>query len=138
MDEGCDVVGTIRADRHDTLFRRGASFLINKLVQRVTGVLMHDYGCMLRAYRRRIVQAMLQCHERSTFIPVLANTFARTTGEIEVRHAERTAGESKYSVWKLVHLMFDLLTSTTMFPLRILSLLGVAISAAGVAFGVLL
>jgi undecaprenyl-phosphate 4-deoxy-4-formamido-L-arabinose transferase len=138
IQAGCDVVGTIRRDRRDTLFRRLPSLLINHMVRRVTGVLMHDYGCMLRAYRREIVNAMLQCREQSTFIPVLANSFARTTAEIEVGHSERSAGQSKYGLWKLVNLMFDLTTSTTVFPLRLLSVLGVLISMAGFLFGALL
>ena len=75
-DQGFDVVGSVRMHRRDTLFRRWASLMINKVVQMSTGVDMHDYGCMLRAYNRRVVDAMLQCHERSTFIPVLANSFA--------------------------------------------------------------
>jgi len=107
-------------------------------VQKTTGVRMHDYGCMLRAYRREIVTAMLQCHERSTFIPILANSFARRTAEIEVSHAERTAGDSKYSLWKLINLQFDLLTGMTTFPLRLLSVLGAIISALGIGFGVFL
>ncbi len=133
--EGFDVVGSVRMARQDSFFRRIASFLINKAVQKHTGVMMHDYGCMLRAYRRNIVKAMLQCHERSTFIPVLANTFARNTTEIEVAHSKRLAGDSKYSLWKLVNLQFDLMTSMTTFPLRLLSLLGAVISATGVGFG---
>ena len=116
--EGFDVVGTVRQNRQDTLFRRLSSALVNKIVQTSTGVLMHDYGCMLRAYRQPIVRAMLQCHERSTFIPILANSFARTTTEIEVGHAQRDAGTSKYNLWKLISLQFDLLTSITTFPLR--------------------
>ena len=99
---------------------------------------MHDYGCMLRAYRRVIVDAMLQCHERSTFIPVLANSFARKTAEITVEHAERTVGHSKYSLMRLVNLQFDLLTSMTTFPLRLLSVAGLLISAAGIGFGIFL
>jgi len=90
---------------------------------------------MLRAYRRPIVHAMLQCHERSTFIPILANSFARTTAEIEVRHSKRPVGDSKYNLWKLINLQFDLLTSMTTFPLRVLSLLGALISFAGMGFG---
>lgn len=136
--EGFDVVGSVRRSRQDTLFRRMASTVINKAVQRVTGVMMHDYGCMLRAYRRSIVDAMLQCPERSTFIPILANSFARRTTEIEVEHAERSAGDSKYSLWKLISLQFDLLTCMTTLPLRILSILGGVISLAGLTFGVLL
>nr|MBC8175798.1 glycosyltransferase [Candidatus Desulfacyla euxinica] len=137
-DEGFDVVGSVRIHRRDTLFRRWSSLMINKVVQISTGVDMHDYGCMLRAYHRRIVDAMLQCHERSTFIPVLANSFAGATSEVNVDHAERSAGDSKYGLWKLINLQFDLLTSMTTFPLRLLNLLGVIISALGVGFGIFL
>ena len=135
MDEGFDVVGTVRVPRCDTSFRKIFSFMTNRAIRKSTGVDMHDYGCMLRAYRRPIVDAMLQCQERSTFIPVLANSFARRTTEIEVGHAERTAGDSKYSVWKLINLQFDLLTSMTTFPLRLLNVLGMLIAAAGVGLG---
>ena len=138
MQEGFDVIGTVRLDRQDSGFRKLSSAIVNRVVQKSTGVLMHDYGCMLRAYRREIVQAMLECHERSTFIPILANSFARKTTEIEVRHAERAVGDSKYSLWKLINLQFDLLTGMTTFPLRLLSLLGTLISLAGVGFGVFL
>lgn len=137
-DEGFDVVGTVRMNRRDTLFRRAASHMINRVVRMSTGVDMHDYGCMLRAYHRRIVDAMLQCHERSTFIPVLANSFAGRTAEIDVHHARRSAGDSKYGLWKLINLQFDLLTSMTTFPLRLLNVLGVLISGLGVGFGIFL
>ena len=138
IEEGFDVVGSVRVPRCDTFFRRIASSIVNKVAQKATGVIMHDYGCMLRAYRRNIVDAMLDCHERSTFIPVLANSFARNTKEIEVRHESRSNGDSKYSLWKLINLQFDLLTSMTTFPLRLLSVFGAAISFVGVAFGVFL
>ena len=138
IEEGFDVVGSVRVPRRDTLFRRVASFIVNKAAQRATGVAMHDYGCMLRAYRRHIVDAMLKCHERSTFIPVLANSFARSTTEIEVRHEIRFNGASKYGLWKLINLQFDLLTSMTTFPLRLLSVLGGIVSGVGVGFGVFL
>jgi len=137
-EEGFDVVGTVRMNRRDTFFRRSASHMVNRVVQMSTGVDMHDYGCMLRAYHRRIVEAMLQCHERSTFIPVLANSFAARTAEIDVHHAPRSAGDSKYGLWKLINLQFDLLTSMTTFPLRLLNVLGVLISALGVGFGIFL
>ena len=136
--KGFDVVGTIRLNRADSGFRKVASGIVNKITAKATGVAMHDYGCMLRAYRRPIVQAMLLCHERSTFIPVLANSFARRTTEIEVGHAERFKGESKYSVWKLINLQFDLLTGMTMFPLRLLSIAGTLVSLMGFGLGVLL
>ncbi len=138
MDKGVDVVGTIRDNRQDTIFRRAASALVNKMVQKSTGVMMHDYGCMLRAYRRSIVDVMLQCRERSTFIPILANGFAGSTAEIHVRHSAREKGESKYNLLKLIALQFDLLTSMSTFPLRLLSFTGAVIAACGICFGILL
>ncbi len=136
INKGADVVGSVRVSRRDTRFRKLSSFIINKVVQKVTGVKMNDYGCMLRAYRRNIVDAMLQCHEHSTFIPVLANSFARNTVEIQVRHEPRAAGESKYRLWKLINLQFDLLTSMTTFPLRLLSMAGGIISLVGVGLSI--
>ena len=138
MDRGVDVVGTVRENRQDSLFRRTASALVNRLVRQTTGVMMHDYGCMLRAYRRPVVEAMLQCRERSTFIPILANGFAGRTAEISVKHALRENGKSKYSLFKLISLQFDLLTSMSTFPLRLLSFIGALISLCGISFGALL
>jgi undecaprenyl-phosphate 4-deoxy-4-formamido-L-arabinose transferase len=135
-DKGYDVVGTVRQKRQDTLFRRTASYIVNRATQKATGVKMRDYGCMLRAYRSNIVKAMLLCHERSTFIPVLGNSFARNTIEIDVAHNERASGESKYSLWKLINLQFNLLTCMTTAPLRMLSIVGVGISGVGVALAI--
>ena len=137
-DEGYDVVGTVRQNRQDSWFRKTASKMINRLIQRTTGKAMGDYGCMLRAYRRHIVDAMLHCHERSTFIPILANIFARRAIEIPVHHAEREFGESKYSFMRLINLMYDLVTCLTTTPLRMLSLLGSIIAIGGFSIAVLL
>lgn len=137
-DEGYDVVGTVRQNRQDTWFRKRASRLINRLIQSTTGKAMGDYGCMLRAYRRHIIDAMLHCHERSTFIPILANTFARKAIEIPVHHAEREFGESKYSFMRLINLMYDLVTCLTTTPLRMLSVFGSIIAVLGFALSVLL
>lgn len=138
IEEGFDVVGSVRQDRQDAAFRKIFSGMVNLMVRRSTGVILHDYGCMLRAYRRKVVEAMLTCKERSTFIPVLANLFARRVTEIPVGHAERAAGTSKYSFLKLINLQFDLLTSMTSGPLRLLSWVGLGISTASVLFGALL
>jgi undecaprenyl-phosphate 4-deoxy-4-formamido-L-arabinose transferase len=137
-EDGNDVVGTIRQNRQDTAFRKIASKIVNKVAQKATGVNMKDYGCMLRAYRRNIVEAMLACNERSTFIPVLGNSFARNTVEIPVAHNERAVGDSKYSVWKLINLQFNLLTCMTTFPLRLLSIIGGIVSFLGVVLGLLI
>ncbi|MDR1946551.1 MAG: undecaprenyl-phosphate 4-deoxy-4-formamido-L-arabinose transferase [Desulfovibrio sp.] len=130
-ERGYDIVGTVRAERKDTLFRRLASRLVNSMITKATGRRSGDYGCMLRAYRRHIVEAVLLCREHSTFIPVLADSFARDTAEIPVGHDERKFGDSKYSFVKLINLMFDLVTCLTTTPLRLLSILGCAVAAAG-------
>ena len=138
--EGYDVVGGWRQGReqNDSIFRRLPSKLVNAVTRKTTGVKLHDYGCMLRAYRREIVDAMLQCKERSSFIPALANSFAKRITEVPVAHAERAAGDSKYGFWKLINLQFDLLTSFSLLPLQMLSIFGVIISFLGVALGIAL
>ncbi|HET8715846.1 MAG TPA: glycosyltransferase [Holophagaceae bacterium] len=136
MEEGFDVVGGWRQGReeNDSIFRRLPSKLVNAVTRRTTGVKLHDYGCMLRAYRREVVDAMLLCKERSSFIPALANSFAKRIAEVPVAHAERAAGDSKYGLWKLVNLQFDLLTSFSLLPLQMLSVLGVVVSGISLAF----
>jgi len=136
INEGCDVVGSVRENRHDSWLRRLPSSVINAVVRKTTGVEMNDYGCMLRAYRRSVVEAILSCHERSTFIPILANSFASDTGEVVVEHSKRHAGDSKYNFWKLINLQFDLITSMTAFPLRLLSIGGGLMAALGFLAGI--
>lgn len=136
--QGCDVVGGVRSARRDSHFRVVASRTMNKIMRRITGVRVSDYGCMLRAYRRDIVDAILECEERSAYIPAIANSFAARLEEVTVEHAERSAGESKYRIWSLINLYFDLLVSTSTTPLRMLSIAGTGLAFIGAAFGVLL
>ncbi len=138
MDEGHDVVGTIRQKRRDPFFRRVASRLVNRTTALMTGMRLHDYGCMLRGYHRDVVNVMLASDEASTFIPALAQQYARRPVEIPVAHAERTAGESKYSLYRLLRLNFDLMTGFSVVPLQIFGVLGFATAFFGVAFGVFL
>lgn len=136
LREGYDVVGTIRENRKDTFFRRGASKTVNLMVRKLcNGKTMTDYGCMLRGYSRTVVNAILQCPEHGKFIPMLAMSYARRTIEIHVKHADRMAGESKYNVWKLIALQYDLLTGTSIFPLRMLTYIGTLLAAFGILFG---
>jgi undecaprenyl-phosphate 4-deoxy-4-formamido-L-arabinose transferase len=138
VDEGFDVVGGWRQGReaNDSIFRRLPSKIVNAITRRTTGVKLHDYGCMLRGYSREVVDAMLLCKERHSFIPALANSFAKRITEVPVAHAERAAGDSKYGFWKLINLQFDLLTSFSLLPLQMLSVFGVAISAVSVLFAI--
>jgi undecaprenyl-phosphate 4-deoxy-4-formamido-L-arabinose transferase len=138
MDRGFDYVGTIRRMRQDSAFRRWASRAMNKIRERITRIQMTDQGCMLRAYSREIVDAINACREVSTFIPALAYTFAVRPTEIEVGHEERAAGESKYSLYKLIRLNFDLVTAFSLVPLQTFSLVGILISLVSILFVVFL
>lgn len=136
--EGFDVVGGWREDRSDSLFRRLPSALINRATSIAVGVRMRDYGCMLRAYRRAVIEEILESDERSLFIPALANVLARRPAEVEVAHAGRAAGRSKYNLLKLMRLAFDLLTGFSLLPIQLVSLAGIVVSLAGVGFGLFL
>jgi undecaprenyl-phosphate 4-deoxy-4-formamido-L-arabinose transferase len=138
MDLGHDYVGTIRRMRRDTAFRRWASRAMNLLRERITHIRMTDQGCMLRAYSRSIVDAITQCNEVNTYIPALAYTFARNPVEIQVGHEERAAGESKYSLYKLIRLNFDLVTGFSLVPLQMFSLVGMILSMGAAGFMILL
>ena len=128
IDAGHDYVGTIRLMRQDSAWRKVASRMMNRVRERFTKVKMTDQGCMLRAYSRNIVRAVIDCSEVNTYIPALAYTFARNPIEIEVAHAERAAGESKYSLYSLIRLNFDLITGFSIAPLQLFSLFGIAVS----------
>jgi undecaprenyl-phosphate 4-deoxy-4-formamido-L-arabinose transferase len=132
MDTGADYVGGVRRTRADAWWRRVASRAMNRLRERITRIKMTDQGCMLRAYSRDIVDAVSASREVSTFIPALAYTFASQPIEIEVAHEERSAGESKYSLYKLIRLNFDLVTGFSLVPLQMFSLLGMAVAAGSV------
>ena len=133
MDAGHDYVGSIRRARKDSWWRSVASRLMNRIRERITRIRMTDQGCMLRAYSRDIVTAIAASREVSTFIPALAYTYAHSPVEVEVEHAERAAGESKYSLYKLIRLNFDLITGFSLVPLQLFSMFGMIVSAAALA-----
>ncbi len=137
-EEGYEVVATYRKQRKDSLFRKLPSYIVNRITAKLVGVRLKDYGCMLRAYRRNIVDYMNMCPESSSFIPALANTFAKKITEIEVGHEERKKGTSKYSPFKLFRLNFDLMTNFSLLPIQFISMLGVAIAFLGLAFAIFL
>ncbi len=134
MREGHDYVGSIRRQRQDTFFRRYASRAMNRLRERITRIKMTDQGCMMRAYTRPIVDAINSCKEVSTFIPALGYTFAQNPTEVVIGHEERHAGESKYSLYSLIRLNFDLMTGFSLVPLQWFSMLGMGISLLSTLF----
>ncbi len=135
MEEGgFDVVGTIRRGRKDSFFRIIPSKIVNMVARKITGVRMTDWGCMLRAYRRAVVERMSACHEHATFIPALATHFGKRVTEIEVAHEERHGGKSNYPLRKLINLQFDLVASFSDLPIKLIMYGGVAMAALGVCF----
>jgi len=128
MDEGHDYVGSIRRMRQDAAWRRWASKAMNQMRERITHIRMTDQGCMLRAYDRAIIDAIRSSREVSTYIPALAYSYAHNPAEVEVEHEERLAGKSKYSLYKLVRLNFDLVTGFSVLPLQLFSLFGIFVS----------
>ena len=128
IEQGFDVVGGYRRDRQDSWFRRNASRLINLIRARITRIEMRDQGCMLRAYRRHIVDSIATSGEVSTFIPALAYSFAANPTEVEVQHAPRAAGHSKYHLYNLIRLNFDLMTGFSLVPLQVFTMLGFTVS----------
>jgi undecaprenyl-phosphate 4-deoxy-4-formamido-L-arabinose transferase len=126
--EGYDYVGSIRRKRQDSAWRTYASKAMNRLRERITNIKITDQGNMLRAYGRNIVDLMNQCAEVNTFVPALAYRFARNPTEIVVEHEERAAGESKYSLYSLIRLNFDLVTGFSLVPLQFYSMMGMLMS----------
>ncbi len=136
--EGYDVVGGVRLDRQDSALRRLASALVNRVTVAITRLRLTDFGCMLRAYSREVVEEINRCDEGSTFIPALAQSFARKPTEVEVAHAARRHGESAYSLYRLIRLNFDLMTGFSLVPLQAFGLLGTLVAFGGIAFGLFL
>ena len=135
---GHDYVGTYRHARQDSAFRRIASRAMNAIRERTTRIHMTDQGCMLCAYDRALVDTINACQEVNTFIPALAYTFAANPTEIEVSHEARFAGESKYSLYSLIRLNFDLVTGFSTVPLQLFSLIGTVLALASGALFLLL
>ncbi|MGA2023303.1 MAG: glycosyltransferase [Steroidobacteraceae bacterium] len=134
LDAGHDYVGTIRIQRKDVAWRRYASRVINWVRERTTRVRITDQGCMFRGYTRAIVEAVNQCSEYNTFVPALAFTFAMSPTEIRVAHEDRGAGVSKYSLFRLMKLNFDLMTGFSTAPMQWFSAFGIVIAILSVFF----
>lgn len=133
IDAGYDYVGGYRVARQDSFFRRHASRLVNWVREHTTNIEMRDQGCMLRAYRRPVVDAIVQSGAMNTFIPALAYSVASRPTEIPVKHEERHAGVSNYSFYRLIRLNFDLITAFSLAPLQYFTMFAIGSSAASLA-----
>lgn len=139
MEAGHDVVNTYRENRQDSWWRLKVSKWHNQIrAWMMPKLKMQDEGCMLRAYRRNIVDLMASTGESTTFIPALALTYAANPAEVGVAHAERSAGTSSYNFYGLIRYNFDLVTGFSVFPLQVFTMIGVLISMLSFAFVVFL
>jgi len=108
--QGYDVVSGWRRRRQDPwLTRRVPSWLANRLISRITGVHLHDYGCMLKAYRRDVLHGINLYGEMHRFIPSLAAWMGIRVTELEVNHRPRRAGKSKYGLSRTLRVLLDLI-----------------------------
>jgi len=137
MAEGFDVVGGVRQRRRDSWARLAAARMVRAVSAR-GGSASSDYGCMLRAYRREIVQRVLRWREHSLFIPTLAERFTKRVAEVPVAHVERQFGSSRYGLVRLMRLGFDFLTGFSLLPVQLVTLFGIAIALAGLGFAIFL
>lgn len=111
LDQGYDVVSGWRKDRKDTwLTRRLPSRLANRLVARLSGVDIHDFGCSLKAYRRNVLTEVKLYGEMHRFIPIYAGWAGARVAEIPVTHHARAAGQSNYGLSRTIKVLFDLIT----------------------------
>jgi undecaprenyl-phosphate 4-deoxy-4-formamido-L-arabinose transferase len=129
IDAGHDYVGGFRLNRRDSLFRTVASKVINGVRRSTTSIEMTDQGCMLRAYSRPVIDAIVRSGANNTFIPALAYSFSGNPTEVGVKHEERHAGVSNYSLYGLVRLNFDLITGFSLAPLQIFTMVALACAA---------
>lgn len=133
LEDDVDVVAGVRAERQDPWLRKLPSRVVNWMVGKLTGVPLRDYGCLLRVYRRPVIEALLRCREQSVYFTALVSWLGVRIREVEVEHAPREAGESKYNWLKLITMNFDLLTGYSNLPIQLISLGGIAVSGIGFA-----
>lgn len=138
LNEGYEVAAGWRVSREDSLFRRITSFIVNKTVQWMTGVKLHDYGCMMRAYKRSVIEKLLLCQESFRSTPVLISWLGVSIGEVKIAHASRKSGKSNYNFLRLFRHNWDVITGFSILPLQIISITGFIVSLIGFATGIYL
>lgn len=110
LDEGYDVVSGWRKDRQDAAIRRNfVSRVANRVISRISGVALHDYGCTLKAYRRDVIKDVRLYGEMHRFIPIYAAWMGARVHEMPVRHHARKFGKSKYGLERVAKVILDLI-----------------------------
>ena len=136
LGDNVDMVAGVRSERHDSVFRTLPSRFVNWMIGKLTRVPLRDYGCLLRVYRRSVIEMLRRCQEHSVYFTAMISWLGVRIVEIEVHHAPRAAGSSKYNWLKLITMNFDLITGYSIFPIQLISLGGLAVAGLGFVFGV--
>ena len=110
LDEGYDVVSGWRQNRQDATIRRNfVSKVANKVISRLSGVRLHDYGCSLKAYRRSVLAPVRLYGEMHRFVPIYASWYGARIAEIPVNHSPRLHGKSNYGLERILKVVLDLM-----------------------------
>ncbi len=139
LDDGFDVVSGWRKDRQDTMLtRRIPSVIANRLIRWSTGVKIHDYGCMLKAFRGDVARDLRLYGEMHRFIPALASDMGAAVTEVVVNHRARVSGVSKYGISRTFRVVLDLMTVRFLSrfatrPLHVFGFAGLVLSGVGLA-----
>jgi glycosyltransferase involved in cell wall biosynthesis len=130
INEGYDIVSGWRKNRKDrAVTRRFPSIVANKIISRLTGVRLHDYGCTLKAYRKEVVKNINLYGEMHRYIPAIASWMGVKVAEVPVIHHSRKYGKSKYGVSRTIKVILDIITvkfllSYSQSPIQMFGLLG--------------
>jgi glycosyltransferase involved in cell wall biosynthesis len=137
LNEGYDIVSGWRVNRKDrAVTRRFPSMVANRLISRLTGVYLHDYGCTLKAYRKEVIKNVDLYGEMHRYIPAIASWMGVKVAEVPVRHYSRKYGKSKYGFSRTIKVILDIITvkfllSYSQRPIQVFGLLGLFSSAVG-------
>lgn len=135
IESGYDMVWGWRQNRYDTLItRKIPSYIFNKIICRATGVKLKDFNCGIKAFSKKVVHKVNGCGERRNFLPVFLATLSPSITEIPVKHRQRLHGESKYDFFKSCGILFSFLASYSIKPFRMVGILGIFSSLAGIFF----
>jgi len=137
LNEGYDIVSGWRRERKDkAVSRRFPSMVANKIISRLSGVYLHDYGCTLKAYRKEVIENIELYGEMHRYIPAVASRMGVSVAEIPVTHHSRKYGKSKYGISRTIRVILDIITikfllSYSQRPIQIFGLLGLLSGTAG-------
>ena len=130
LNEGYDIVSGWRKNRKDkAVTRRFPSIIANKIISKLTGVHLHDYGCTLKVYKKEVVKNINLYGEMHRYIPAIASWMGVKVAEVPVMHHSRRYGKSKYGVSRTIKVILDVITlkfllSYSQSPIQIFGLVG--------------